>query len=325
MLSSVADSVGAKQVHDPSNDSDVRDPSRRRTLKALAASVLVPACASPSSQTDPSYLERLRRLEASAGGRLGVCVQRANGGDLLTHRGAERFGMCSTFKLPLAALILREADQGNLSLQDFVPYTGDDMLPHAPVTTEHLEDGGMTIDALAEAAQTTSDNPAANLLLRLIDGPQGFTRRLRTAGDSVTRLDRYELELNYVPKGEVRDTTTPCAMAATVNNFVFGSALLPSSRERLQHWMRETRTGARRIRAGVPSRWIVGNKTGTGIAEGMANKYNDVAVVWPPDAEPVIVAAYYEADGEYDDIRALDEAVLAEVGSIVAAWVVAQS
>ena len=131
-------------------------------------------------------------------------MQRANGGDLLTHRGGERFGMCSTFKLPLAALILREADQGNFSLQDFVPYTRDDMLPHAPVTTEHLEDGGMTIEALAEAAQTTSDNPAANLLLRLIDGPQGFTHRLRTAGDTVTRLDRYELELNYVPKGEVR-------------------------------------------------------------------------------------------------------------------------
>ena len=89
--------------------------------------------------------------------------------------------------------------------------------------------------------------------------------------------------------------------------------------------MRETRTGARRIRAGVPSSWIVGNKTGTGIAGGMANKYNDVAVVWPSDAEPVIVTAYYESDGEYDDIRALDEAVLAEVGSIVAAWVVAQS
>ena len=229
--------------------------------------------------------------------------------------------MCSTFKLPLAALILREADRGNLSLQRLVPYTRDDMLPHAPVTAEHLEDGGMTIEALAQAAQTTSDNPAANLLLRLIDGPQGFTQRLRTVGDTVTRLDRYELELNFVPAGEVRDTTTPCAMAAIVNNFVFGSTLSSASRERLKRWMRETRTGARRLRAGLPSGWVAGNKTGTGIAEGMANKYNDVAVIWPPDAEPVVVAAYYEADGEYDEIRVQDEAVLAEVGSIVAGWV----
>ena len=306
-----------------SNDIDVNDSSRRQTLKALVASVFLPACASPVVQTDEHYLERLRRLEVSAGGRLGVCVQRANSGDSLTHRGAERFGMCSTFKLPLAALILQEADRGSFSLEDVVAYTRDDMLPHAPVTAEHLADGGMTVEALAKATQTTSDNPAANLLLRLIDRPQGFTRRLRAAGDAVTRLDRYELELNYVPRGEVRDTTTPCAMAATVNRFLFGATLRPASRERLQRWMRETRTGARRIRAGVPDGWEVGNKTGTGIAGGMANKYNDVAVIWPPDAEPVIVAAYYEADGEYDDIRALDEAVLAEVGSIVADWVAA--
>ena len=172
----------------------------------------------------------------------------------------------------------------------------------------------MTLEGLAEATQTTSDNPAANLLLRLIDGPQGFTERLRAVGDNVTRLDRYELALNFVPDGEIRDTTTPCAMAATVNRLLFGPVLSATSRERLQRWMRETRTGAKRIRAGVPDGWGVGNKTGTGIADGMANKYNDVAVVWPPDAAPAIVAAYYEADGQYDEIRAVDEAVLAEVG-----------
>ncbi len=238
----------------------------------------------------------------------------------LSHRGDERFGLCSTFKLPLAALILRESELGGLKLDTFVRYSEADMVPYAPVTTENLAEGGMTVGALAEAAQKTSDNVAANLLLRLLDGPAGFTERLRSLGDDVTRLDRFEPEMNLVPPGEVRDTTTPNAMARTVAGCVSGSVLSLESARLLRRWMEETRTGSRRLRAGLPSGIPAGDKTGTGIAPGMANKYNDVAVVWPQRQAPVVIAAYFEADGEYASIRPQDEAVLKEVGVIAADW-----
>ncbi|MBC8057155.1 MAG: serine hydrolase [Rhizobiales bacterium] len=74
----------------------------------------------------------------------------------------------------------------------------------------------------AEAAQITSDNLAANVLLRQLGGPESFTRWLRGLGDRVTRLDRFEPELNRVPPGEERGTSTPTAFAATAAQLCTG-------------------------------------------------------------------------------------------------------
>lgn len=265
-----------------------------------------------------SKAEALRTLEAQAGGRLGVCVLDTATGKSYGHRLDERFAMCSTFKLPLAAVILREADAGRLRLNQWVPYTKADLVPVYPVTSRHVDAGGMTLGALAEAAQTTSDNTAANLQLKLIGGPAGFTSILRTLGDQVTRLDRNEPLMNLVLPGEEHDTTSPRAMAETMARFLTGKLLKPASRELLITWMVATATGAKRIRAGLPTGWRAGDKTGTGMAEAMTDKYNDVAIVWPPGRKPLIVAAYFDTNRRSAEMRDEDQAVLAAVGKIAA-------
>ena len=144
-----------------------------------------------------------------------------------------------------------------------------------------LPRGGMTVLALAEAAQTTSDNAAANLLLGLIGGPAGFTALMREAGDSVTRLDRLEPQMNLVVADDPRDTTTPLAMSQNTAHWLTGGGLQPASKALLIDWMVATRTGSKRLRAGLPPRWRAGDKTGTAMADGMTDKYNDVAITWP--------------------------------------------
>jgi beta-lactamase class A len=176
----------------------------------------------------------------------------------------------------------------------------------------------MSLRALAEAAQIASDNTAANLLLARLGGPSGFTAQLREIGDAVTRLDRNEPEMNYVRPGEERDTTTPAAMAQTTLTLITGDALTPASRAVLLDWMRRTETGARRLRAGLPPEWNAGDKTGTGWYDDLANKYNDVAIAFPPGGSPVAIAAYYEGPGPFPNVRPEDEAVLAQVGRIAA-------
>lgn len=229
--------------------------------------------------------------------------------------------MCSTFKLVLAAVILKEAQEGRLSLESRVNYAADDMVFYAPVTSQFLERGYMTVAEMIEATQKTSDNPAANLLLDLVGGPAGFTDRLRQIGDKTTRLDRYEPEMNLVVPGDVRDTTTPAAMAKTVGHIFSGAYLSLENRQLLQTWMIETKTGLARLRGGFPASWNAGDKTGTGIADSMPNKYNDVAVVWPDDGTPpFILTAYYEADSSYGEIRDQDQAVLRAVGQITAGY-----
>lgn len=290
--------------------------SRRELIGAACIGLLRPG----TLFAQGGHLARaLQALEATHGGRLGVAVLDTGTGSVAGHRLDERFAMCSTFKLALAALILREAEQGRLSLSDRVSYTERDLLPVSPVSTRLLREGGATVGALAEAAQVHSDNAAANLLLARLGGPAGFTSRLRALGDTVTRLDRLEPQLNLVVAGDERDTTTPRAMAATVARVTVGDGLTPASRDRLVGWMVTTETGLKRLRAGLPATWRAGDKTGTAMAKDMTDKYNDLAVVFPPGRAPLVIAAYYDTDEHSADIRDADQAVLADVGRLVAA------
>jgi beta-lactamase class A len=253
----------------------------------------------------------VRAVETMAGGRLGFAMMDHGSGHISGNRLDERFALCSTFKLPLAALVLQAINRGELKRDSTIPVRRSDLVPHAPVAGPAVG-SSLSVLALAEAAQTTSDNVAANLLMRELGGPAGVTRRLRALGDEVTRIDRWEPEMNRVSKDDPRDTSTPRAMAHTVAKLVLSDALKPESSALLVKWMEQTRTGMRRLRASVPKGWRVGDKTGTGQGPGMPNRVNDLAVVWPPKAAPLVFAAFYEAPGSFPDTRPQDEQVLAD-------------
>jgi beta-lactamase class A len=287
---------------------------------AAAALLASPTGAVPAARRFDAA-QRLRGLEVGPA-RLGVCFLDTATGEASGHRMQEHFAMCSTFKLALVAACLREADRGRLDLEEVLTYTEADLLPWAPATREHLASGGMTIAALAQAAQELSDGVAANLLVRHLGGPAAVTAKFREMGDTVTRLDRYEPDLGLVLSADLRDTTSPLAMAQLVQRITTGDLLEPGSRERLLQWMENTETGRHRLRAGLHAEWRSGNKTGTGRTEGTTNKCNDIAITFPPGRPPVIIAAYFDS-GEYTaQVERRHEAVVAEVGRIAALWAI---
>jgi beta-lactamase class A len=172
----------------------------------------------------------------------------------------------------------------------------------------------MTIEQAAEGAVVMSDNTCANLLLANIGGPQGLTQFLRSQGDNVTRLDRLEPGMNEVPPGDERDTTSPDAMVRTLHRLLLTDDVLnPASREKLIGWMVASPTGRQRLRAGLPSNWRVGDKTGTW--NGPTNAANDVAVAWPPGRAPILIACYLSASTVEPAAR---NAAHAEIARIVA-------
>lgn len=296
-------------------------PSRRQALLSVCGAVVGLGRRFHAAQS-PDVAASLAALESRSGGRLGVCILDTDSGRLVGHRLDERFAMCSTFKLPLAAVVLREADQGRLRLDEAVTITKADLVSYAPVVESEVG-RAMTWAALAEAAQTTSDNAAANLLLKRLGGPAAFTAALRGLGDTVTRLDRTEPALNLVTPGDERDTTSPRAMAALLGRLLAGDALKPASRERLIGWMVATTTGSKRLRAGLPATWRSGDKTGTAQAEAMTDKVNDIGIAWPPGRAPVVITAYFDSHRRTGATQPADEAALAEAGRIVAAWATA--
>src|SRR5215210_841574 len=260
----------------------------RRTL--LATSLLaVPALSNAWAASDDENVRRaLADLERRHGGRLGVAVLDTATMNGVAHRGDERFPMCSTFKFLAAAYVLARVDRGQESLTRRVVYTQDDLVTYSPVTERHVS-AGMTVGELCDAAVTLSDNTAGNLLLDSFGGPAGLTAYMRSLDDGVSRLDRWETELNEAAPGDPRDTTTPLAMVDLLRQTVLGDALSAPSCAQLTAWLVANRTGDMRLRAGVPNGWRVGDKTGT----GGHNATNDVAVLWPPGRAPIVVAAYF--------------------------------
>ncbi|WP_055630578.1 class A beta-lactamase [Streptomyces hirsutus] len=297
--------------------------ARRAVLGGFAALAVLPlaACgsggtpASPTSPTPSAATTRpspaakpsagdFRELERTYGARLGVYAVDTGNGREVAYNDNERFAYASTFKAFAAAAVLREYSLSGMD--EVITYSGDDLSAHSPVTEKHV-DTGMTLRELCDAAVRHSDNTAANLLLDALGGPKGLASALAEVGDTATRVERREPELNQWAPGETRDTTTPRAWAGDLRAFVLKDALGRKERAQLTKWLRTNTTGDELIRAGVPQGWVVGDKTGGG---GVYGVRNDIAVVWPPDAAPIVMAIMSNRgteDAEYDN-KLIEEA-----------------
>ncbi len=254
----------------------------RRTILAAASSFAAwPVLADEAPPALGAY-------ERTSGGRIGVYGENLVTGATLAWRADERFVMCSTFKASLAAFVLSRVDAGKDRLDTMIRYGASDLQPYAPVARKNLAAGAMSIGDMCQAAVTLSDNTCANLLLAHVGGPAALTAFWRRAGDSVSRLDHNEPQLNRSPPGDPHDTTTPAAMAQTLRGFVVGDTLTAASRDRLTTWMVECQTGANRLRGGLPTDWRIGDKTGNNGADAMG----DIAVAWPTPDTPIVLAVY---------------------------------
>jgi beta-lactamase class A len=231
--------------------------------------------------------QEINRIAAACGGRLGVAIFDVQTLEPFSHNGDDRFPMCSTFKALAAGAVLKRVDVEKEQLGRLIPITEGDVVPgsshiKAPVP------GGLTMAQLCEAAMIYSDNTAGNLILASLGGPPAIGAFARTLGDTMTRLDRNEPALNEAIPGDPRDTTTPNAMLRSMQTLLIGEALSTASRNQLTQWLVGNKTGDTRLRAGLPQGWRAGDKTGTG-ERGSAN---DIAIVWPPNRAPILIAAY---------------------------------
>ncbi|QIO31014.1 class A beta-lactamase [Bradyrhizobium sp. 1(2017)] len=281
---------------------------RRSLLASLGWMAVSPVLAADAPPELAAY-------ERESGGRIGVYAENLATGAKLAWRADERFVMCSTFKASLAACVLARVDRGEERLAAMISYGQADLLEYAPVAKQNLAAGAMSVADMCKAIVELSDNTCANLLLARIGGPAVLTAFWRSIGDTTSRLDHNEPELNRSPPGDSRDTTTPAAMAGNLRRLVLGEALSPASRARLTEWMVGCKTGANRLRGGLPANWKIGDKTGNNGKDASG----DIAVAWPradtkPET-PILIAAYTQGGTPNP---AQIEAAFARIGRMVA-------
>ncbi|MET9764753.1 class A beta-lactamase [Streptomyces sp. NPDC006372] len=292
-------------------------PSRRTALVLGTAAALAAgggtAFASPGNG---GVTARLREIEQEHTARLGVYARNLRTGRTVAYRAGERFPMASVFKTLAVAAVLRDLDRDGEFLARRIHYTKDyvEESGYSPVTEVNVATG-MTVAELCDATIRFSDNTAGNLLLKELGGPTAVTRFCRSVGDRVTRLDRWEDELNSAEPWRVTDTTTPRAIGLTYARLVLGDALEPRDRARLTDWLLRNTTSVDRFRKGLPADWLLADKTGG----GRYGTNNDVGITWPPDGPPIVMSVLTtqpEEDAPTDDPLVAETAALlaAELG-----------
>ena len=246
-----------------------------------------------STNTDEKFAQLENEFDAS----IGVYAIDTGTNQTIEYRPDERFAFASTYKALAAAILLQQNSLEDL--KEVITYTKEDLAPYSPITEKHV-DTGMTLLELSEAAVRSSDNTAGNLLFEALGGPEGFEQALSQIGDNVTQADRFEPDLNSFTPGDTRDTSTPRALATSLQAFALSDLLSDDKRELFTDWLKGNATGDTLIRAGAPEGWVVGDKSGA----GSYGTRNDIAVVWPPNREPIVIAImsrHDKEDAKYDD------------------------
>ena len=227
-----------------------------------------------------------RTLEA----KVGFYLHDFQSNETLEHAADNRFPMNSTFKLFACGALLSRVDAGKNNLSEAVDLQGVELVPWSPSLTKLIDSGHVkvSLDRLCRMMLSVSDNTAANLVLKKIGGPVGFTAFMRSIGDDVTRLDRWEVALNEGVPGDPRDTTSPKAIAQSLNNLLLSDVLSHSSRETLREWLSGNRVANNLFRAYLPESWAIEDRTGA----GRFGTRGIVAVMYPPEREPILATLF---------------------------------
>ncbi|MCL4153870.1 UNVERIFIED_CONTAM: hypothetical protein GTU68_020893 [Idotea baltica] len=194
----------------------------------------------------------------------------------------------STFKTFACGALLFESQNKELSLDQSVLLTRDALLAYSPVTKNYINKR-ISLGQACSATMLTSDNTAANIVLKALGGPTKVTEFMRLLGDETTRLNRIEPNLNTALKNDDRDTTRPNAAAKSLRNLLFVSATLSKkNRSQLLFWMQKNRVSDDLLRSVLPENWRIADRSGAGDFGSRAI----TALVWTEANESFIVSIY---------------------------------
>ncbi|MDD7909191.1 class A beta-lactamase [Pseudovibrio exalbescens] len=270
--------------------------ARKKPLGLLAGVCLLVLSGFSASATgakmEPSADDPLVRnfaaVEAELGNRVGAFVLDTGSGDVWSYRADERFPLNSTFKSFACAGLLAKVDAGEENLLRTIKIEKADLVTYSPITETFADKEPMSLGQLCHAMLTVSDNTAANMVLEATGGPRALTAFLRSIGDEVTRLDRYETRMNEATPGDPRDTTSPRAAATSLQKLLMGDVLEPASRAQLLDWMLANQVSSALLRDNLPERWQIADRSGAG---GYGSR-SVIAMIWPEKRDPIVVALY---------------------------------
>ena len=272
-------------------------------------------------------------------GRVGTCVLDKAGASCI--HGSQSFSLQSVMKLIVSFAVLDAIDHHKLKLDDQVVVHRQDLSLYVEPIAELVGPDGYrtTIRDLIHRAIVDSDSAASDILARQIGGVsqvQSFLDRARMQGIRIDRDERHlqteivgltwrsaYVDPNVLSKAikavpaqnkktayrsyqvDIRDTSTPFAMASLLQRLSNGDLLSPASTHFALETMAKTVTFPDRLKAGVPSNWICMHKTGSsGSWHGITAATNDVGILRAPNGTYIAIAVFVADTKESPEVRA---------------------
>jgi beta-lactamase class A len=328
----------------------------RRDLLIGAAGLMLAGCGRQApmtvSRTPKLKMQQLNDEVGAIADRvrpalLGAGLLNLDSGQVWTLNGEKWFPMQSVFKAPLAAAVLSEADAGRLSLDERITLRDIDLSPlYSPIAEAFPARRDYSLRDFLASMVVTSDNTAADLLMRRIGGPGAVTAWLTGKDIAEVRVDRYERDLQPESVGlepfrpiwkdrasyrravasvppvqrraaeirymaDPRDSATPRGMLQFLELLDSRQLISPASTTLLEQLMIATAPGIGRLKAGLPKGATLAHRTGTGATDqGLSLAVNDVGVIVLPDKRRYAAAVFLRGSTLGADAS---DAVIAEV------------
>jgi beta-lactamase class A len=222
--------------------------------------------------------------------------------------------MQSVFKAPLALTVLHRIEEGKLSLDQSIRFRANDRIPgaYSPLQAQYpAAEVDVPLRRLLELAVSQSDNAAADMLLRLIGGPDVVERYIQACGVHGFHLVDGEAELHRDKSRQYRNWFEP---AGAVEFLRLLSDHPPVNAHRaalLLGWMRQGTRANHRIGGLLPSGTVVMHKPGTSFTEhGVTAATNDIGLITLPDGRRLAIAVFVTDSTTGDTER---DAVIARI------------
>ena len=272
-------------------------------------------------------------------GTLGVAVKNLETGEETTVNGDEVFQLASVFKVPVIVTLYRQADAGEIDLDERVEMTDYARVPGSGIIKELTPGLKLTIRDYRTLMMMISDNTATDMVVGLVGKERvndamlelGLRNtKISTCRDLLFELagmgdvdpEKRTIQLFYetmkkMQEGKIgrprkmemeKDNfSTPVDMMTLLEKIYRGEAASETGCEEIIALMKRCQTGENRIWKHLPrDRVEVAHKTGT-----VMGVVNDVGVVFPKDGDPYILCAFTKnLVGE--DVRSLTPKEISE-------------
>ncbi|TAE17420.1 MAG: class A beta-lactamase, subclass A2 [Bacteroidetes bacterium] len=279
--------------------------------------LLVMSCKIPNNKTD-LLRKKIKQIVSGKNAVVGVSIIGNDGKDTLSLNGERRFPMQSVFKFHIALAVISEIDKGNLSLDQAIEISKNELLPEdfwSPLRDENPNGGSFTIEKLIQYSVSHSDNTACDVLIRIIGTPKTVEEYIKKSGIVDIQIIFNEEEMQAKWENMFQNWTTPKAASTTLKLFYENKNNLLSKTCYDFFWKtnKETTTGKKRIKGLLPEGTIVAHKTGwsgTNKETGITAAVNNIGIVFLPDGKYFIISVFVTESKENFDTN---EKIIADI------------